>query len=118
MNTLQAGLSVVRKRFAACLPERAAVIDSLRQELEDDPDAYRFPSMNAAKINLHRIAGTAGTLGFSNLGDMSRQAEDLIVAYADGAQINFAELHEKLQRVLKLIDQVYNSLPDTETGAA
>lgn len=117
-SRLQAGLSAVRRRFAAALPERAEVLQALQAELDKETGPFR--SMEAAQLNLHKIAGTAETLGFCNLGDAARQCEDMIVAHVEaGQKLNVAALRDCLSNVLLLIEAVYHSVPEaTAAGTA
>ena len=73
------GFERIRERFLDLLEER---LDSL----EDAMVEFEFPatgraSLLRAQMILHKIAGSAGTLGFSRLGESARHCEEGIIAH-------------------------------------
>lgn len=73
------GIERIRQRFLEMLEDR---LDSL----EDAMVEFEFPgtgraSLSRAQMVLHKISGSAGTLGFERLGDSARHCEDGIISH-------------------------------------
>lgn len=66
-------LDSVRRRFLTTLPPRIDRLAELRADL-DDP-RLQSHSLSQACFEVHKIAGTAGTLGYADLGRLAAQIE-------------------------------------------
>lgn len=69
-------IAEIRPRFLAELSMRLDLFDALRDQIEAASDAR--PLLDELMYGAHRIAGLAATLGFGDLGDLSRRAEAAI----------------------------------------
>ncbi len=79
------GLDRIRTRFLHLLKERQAnVAQHAMLAWESDDAATKRSNFQEAQMTLHQIAGTAGSLGFGDLGQTARECEDLIITYLDG----------------------------------
>lgn len=81
-NVLEDHLKGVRKRFTALLDERLDELEDLREKIglnAKQDEAYRKIQFIA-----HKIAGTAGMLGFEDLGKLASSAENTIIQHVDG----------------------------------
>ena len=76
---LHTGLAPIRDRFLLLLSERQ---DSIQQNLELAIESDDLADQYLAHIEatLHKIAGTAGTLGFGELGDCAKATETYITS--------------------------------------
>jgi HPt (histidine-containing phosphotransfer) domain-containing protein len=76
-NILQDQFKVIRERFIGLLDERLDELEVLREQI--DLDKNREEVLKKIQFITHKIAGTAGTLGFSETGNMARCAEEAII---------------------------------------
>lgn len=85
------GLEKIRERFVALLSERKALIAQHALAAWDGETAEEIvENLEAAKSVLHQIAGTAGTVGFPELGASAMQCEAEIIAHVDGDYADLA----------------------------
>jgi HPt (histidine-containing phosphotransfer) domain-containing protein len=75
---LTATLAPIRARFVLLLQERQSTIQQKLDIAFEDPKQAE-PALSDIEAVLHKIAGTAGTLGFDELGEKARQTEYLII---------------------------------------
>ncbi|MCB1379401.1 MAG: Hpt domain-containing protein [Alphaproteobacteria bacterium] len=78
-KTMMPGLERIRTRFLDMLSERLTEIDRLC-----DPSVSGLSPRDAltqVQMILHKIAGTAGTLGMNDLGDKARAGENVIIDF-------------------------------------
>ena len=81
-NGFPAGLETIRNNFLDRLEETYPTLARFAIEaLEAKDVAQSKSSLHEAEAILHRIAGTAGSLGFENLGDHARECEVAARAY-------------------------------------
>ena len=73
---LQARLGSVRDRFVALLDERLDSLELLRDALEQE--ATRASALEDIRFIVHKVAGTAGTLGFEYVGTLAARTESCI----------------------------------------
>ena len=64
----------IRARFVSELSSRRAELEVLTHGLENSAD--RVDRLERARRIAHRLFGVAGTLGFPNLGEVTKLAED------------------------------------------
>lgn len=76
-NILQDQLKIIRERFISLLDERLDELETLRAQI--DLDQNREEALKQIQFITHKIAGTAGTLGFAETGNMARCAEEAII---------------------------------------
>lgn len=74
-STTSDSLAPIRVRFLEMLNLRKNEIQSDLECALEQPDQTR-PALGRIEVMLHKIAGTAGTLGFVALGDQARKAEE------------------------------------------
>ncbi|MGO4915031.1 Hpt domain-containing protein [Pseudogemmobacter sp. W21_MBD1_M6] len=96
------GLERIRARFLVILAER-------QQELETLRDAMNRPehckaALKQAQFILHKIAGTAGTLGFPEFGAQARTIENQIIRHLDNAAPDLPLIVGNLDQFLDLSD--------------
>lgn len=105
-DAMARSVAAVRGRFVASLADRAAELDALMVLAETEADARRF-FLRAVEI-VHRIAGVARTLGFSDLGDLAFEAERRLgTALTPAAVTTAAETAiEAVDHVVSCIDQI------------
>ncbi len=104
--SMQIALAKVRDRFVGALPDREAAVGSLLQEI--DQTSVSENGLREAQLHLHQMAGTAATLGFKELGDVSCACEDEILGL-DLTPTNFDQLAFKLRQVLRLMAEAQRS---------
>lgn len=85
------GLERVRTRFLSMLADRQEMIAShaLAAWEEDTLDGING-NLAAAQSILHQIAGTAGSLGFPELGQSARDCENEIIEHLEGPDADLA----------------------------
>ena len=89
---LHTGLAPIRDRFLLLLSERQ---DSIQQNLElairsdDLADKY----LAHIEVTLHKIAGSAGTLGFSELGDRAKATEANIISQRINGATQYRDIY-------------------------
>ena len=100
---LQEGLLRVRERFLDDLDGRERVVKALRMEISSTGNPG--PSRDAAQRQLHRIAGTAATLGLPELGQAASICEDELVQVQGGKAFDADRTEGMLQDVLRQISK-------------
>ena len=87
MATELPGLSRVRARFIEMLGPRQEQIAMHAVAAWDGKSAAEIcDHLNAAKAILHQIAGSAGSLGMADLGEMAHRCENEIIAHLKSPQ--------------------------------
>lgn len=84
---LQAQLAAIEARFRQRLDDELDTLDDLCAQLHDDPSALR-----SLRDRLHKLAGSAGTFGYGELGSVARQLEQQAQAQLDAGSPNAATL--------------------------
>lgn len=89
-------LAELRKRFAARSAENAARLEILREQLNGDAsdDTIREIEQMA-----HRLAGTAGTFGFPDLGSLADAVEQEIGRLRASGERDFSRLADACGRL-------------------
>jgi chemotaxis protein histidine kinase CheA len=62
MSDLDTALAAMRERYASAAATTVAAFERLAQQLETAPEAA--PLLTALRRELHRVHGTAGSVGF------------------------------------------------------
>lgn len=105
MNAMPAnlpGLERIKARFLVILAERQQELKTLREAM-DRPEHHEA-ALRQAQFILHKIAGTAGTLGFPEFGANARIIENQIIKYLDATAHDLPRIAENLDRFLDLSD--------------
>lgn len=76
-DVLQDHLKAVRDRFINLLDERLDELEDMRERI--DQGTQRAEAFEKIQFIAHKIAGTAGILGFEDLGSQARIAENAII---------------------------------------
>lgn len=78
------GLDRIRARFIHLLIERQAEIAQHALLAWESNDAVaKIENLQAARNIVHQISGTAGSLGFWELGQAARECEELIIKHLE-----------------------------------
>ena len=77
---IQAGIERVRKRFLAMLVDQLGELERLWSPVRLDADPDDHVLVTSSTI-LHKISGSAGTLGLADLGDAARACETAIISH-------------------------------------
>ncbi len=96
-DVLQDHLKVVRDRFVGLLDERLDELEDMRERI--DLDSNRGEAFEQIQFIAHKIAGTAGILGFESLGKQARVAENAIISLHTKSSLATADVN-----TLQLID--------------
>lgn len=110
-----AALQAIRAAYIAQLPERLREIGACVQQCLDAPgDAEQYEHL---LMNLHKLAGSAGTFGFSALGQRATEQEILLDGFMkDMAHQDFAPLAAGIHDMLRTaLDQNSSQLPGSGT---
>ncbi len=92
------GIERIKQRFLSLLQERQTTIAHHVLTAWDSTDPTEAAGeLEAAQGILHQIAGSAGSLGFHDLGQTARDSENAIIAY-------LKDPSAKLIDVMSLID--------------
>lgn len=85
-----AALARVRARFDAMLVERLAALRAAERDCANP--VLRVAALSEAQSILHKIAGTAGSLGLPDLGAQARDSEYRVIACLErgGRDVNDA----------------------------
>lgn len=85
------GIDHIRAHFVALLEDRST---SIAQHALAAWDGETVEDINGhlerARTTLHQIAGTAGTLGFDELGATAQRCEEQIIAHLEGPYADLA----------------------------
>ncbi|MEP1765673.1 MAG: Hpt domain-containing protein [Sulfitobacter sp.] len=85
------GLEHIRNRFIELLQDRKTSIAQHALAAWDAETAVSINSnLESARCILHQIAGTAGTVGFPELGETAHQCEAQIIAHLEGSYADLA----------------------------
>lgn len=81
-NQLQDRLKVVRERFLTLLDDRLDELEILRGHI--DQQERRQEVLQRTQFIVHKISGTAGTLGFVEIGKLAAKTEETIIQFLSG----------------------------------
>ncbi|MFU1477754.1 Hpt domain-containing protein [Roseovarius sp. C7] len=104
----------MRSQFVSQLPEQAAAIRGMWSQFEEAPHRFSHVLLDIGRI-AHRIAGTAATLGFPELGQLAASLEEAIGGPGDlpGDERKIKRLVAKFVKEMTLISD-----SDMEMGRA
>lgn len=100
-NALKDQLKVVRERFISLLDERLDELEVLREHI--DQGNNREEALKKIQFIVHKIGGTAGTLGFPETGELAVGAEDAIIRTlaSGGEQPTFEDTIKRIDAFLE-----------------
>jgi len=113
-DAFSAGLQKVRSRFLEQLPEQAAMIRDIWAQVQTAPDKPSPILPDIGRI-AHRIAGTAATLGFPELGRLAATLEDAVTEAHDRPG-GVAALTAPVTAILQEMARAAGTENQTETG--
>lgn len=99
------GMERIRARFLEMLDERLRLIDALFGASETG-----FPTTDTLKRTqevLHKIAGTAGTLGMPALGESARECEEMILSHVE---VGAPDVGNILRSLGRFVDEAERAL--------
>lgn len=97
------GLNGIRSRFLSLLAERQAYIAKHTVAAwESDNAADQCANLEAAQNVLHQLSGSAGSLGFNDLGQAARRCEEAII---DHTMRHHGTYHQLPESFLEMLDE-------------
>ena len=102
-------LSRIRARFVNELQDRVVRLDELKEHLAKIP-TDRIALNEVGQI-AHKIAGTAATLGFPNLGSLATETEDYIHRFAETGMPPYHDVRAKVDAFYDCVRDVGASVP-------
>ena len=120
-EALQSQLQALNEKFAERLSEELAELEHLAKQLSqaDEPEQHRQRMLDLHE-RLHRLAGTAGTFGFTALGQRSRLLEQSADSWLQTANpdpqllVEFAQAVRQLATDAPLSDSASTPLDQPE----
>ena len=104
-RNLQPALDAIRVKFLASLETRLAELDALTTMIKSGDKGSRV--WEEVRLRVHRIAGVAGSLGFSALGARSARLDTAIEQYiAEPSSADEATILAALDDLLDDIDAI------------
>lgn len=101
-DTLQSGLDRIRIRFLEKLEQREARLITAIQVARESPSRReRIAALEECQLILHKLAGTAGTMGFAELGEGARFCEERVRACLNDEPGAAEFMHEMLDRFME-----------------
>lgn len=99
-NPLQDQLKVVRERFITLLEERRNELEVLRDQIDQQDN--NVEALQQTQFIAHKIAGTAGTLGFPIFGQLAAKTENTIIQHLSGKGLSptFDDTKQVIDRFL------------------
>ncbi len=95
------GLARIQGRFVSMLEDRhSSVAAHALAAWEAGPSEEARAELSAAQHILHQITGTAGSLGFADLGDIAHRCEQHIIAFTEGTGALNAPVNDELMQLL------------------
>ena len=111
---LQDGLLQVRMRFLDALNERERDLEALLAEIRST--GTPGPSRDAAHQQLHRMAGTAPTLGLTELGRLAALGDDALQLVKQGRAYDAGLIAALLRDVLGAIADARAAAAEAQTA--
>lgn len=112
-HAVTAGLDAIRARFLGVLNERLDRMEMHGMDLGDP--ATRLPALQAIGADAHKLAGTAATLGYPELGAMARSVDVTIleILSSNGAETAPRQTDAAIDA---LMDKIFEVLEDQPTS--
>ncbi|MDP1567126.1 MAG: Hpt domain-containing protein [Polaromonas sp.] len=86
----QAFLALQRAEYQQALPEKLAQLQALWRAIDPDaatPATPATPAMDELERQAHTLAGTAGTMGFREVGLAAKSLEGLLAQAGEGGTV-------------------------------
>lgn len=114
--TAQERIAALRKKFLEQLPERLERIKVLSTQLSTT--AAAAPVLDELHRLVHNIKGTGRSFGFSDLGDVAGQVEDLVCSLLDsGASAPTTDCHQLFGQSVQVLGLHIAALCTTESAS-
>lgn len=118
-QTLQQHLQQLGQQFAERLRQELPQLTQQSEQLLAAGDEQRGQLLRALRDQLHRLAGSAGTFGFDQLGQQARELEQQAERWLDQQQRQQQDLDVFVAALLQLGEQSdADSSPDEQPKAA
>lgn len=108
---LQEKLNRLGEQFASHLADELPRLQRLAEQLLVSEATQRRQQMEQSRDALHRLAGSAGTFGFSSLGQQARELERQLQHWLQSDPLQPAELEALVEALHQLTAQ-----PDTPSA--
>ncbi|MDP9942359.1 diguanylate cyclase [Ectopseudomonas alcaliphila] len=112
-QTLQEHLQQLGQQFAERLRQELPQLAQQGEQLRGVGDEQRGPLLQTLRDQLHRLAGTAGTFGFDQLGQQARELEQQAERWLERQQRQQQDLDE----FVAALKQLGNQTASAESGA-
>jgi HPt (histidine-containing phosphotransfer) domain-containing protein len=96
MPDLEKGLASLRANYARSFPSKLAALAEAWRAFDGGADEA---SARALHVLVHRLAGSAGSYGFAELGTRARAVDLVLAAWKDAAPDGRAAASEVVRRV-------------------
>ncbi|MFP7571785.1 Hpt domain-containing protein [Marivita sp. S2033] len=97
-------LARIQSKFIASLPERLARILHLFDSISQGDDI--LGSLHGIEQELHKIAGVAGSVGHSRLGEHASELELRIAAYRAGDNSDVVIIADKIIAMTQFLSEI------------
>ena len=101
-DRVRAALQELREAYARALPERVAQLAAHVRDARVDGNAA--PSWNLARLDAHRLRGSAGSHGFPEVGEQAGAIEDAILRVLDGNSSTTRDANESISSGVVLLE--------------
>jgi len=81
-DVLQSKLDAIRAKFLVLLDDRLDELECLRRLIDQEEQSQN--ALRQTQSIAHKIYGSAGTLGFTDLGESAAETEEAIIHYLTG----------------------------------
>jgi len=109
-DILQGQLDTIRVKFIALLDDRLDELEYLRELI--DRDEQRQKALQQTQFIAHKIYGSAGTLGMTEIGQLAAKTEETIIQYLSGKGTG-----PTLQDTKRVIDAFLDNTAETSSSA-
>ena len=109
-DILQGQLDTIRVKFIALLDDRLDELEYLRELI--DRDEQRQKALQQTQFIAHKIYGSAGTLGMTEIGQLAAKTEETIIQYLSGKGNG-----PTLQDTKRVIDAFLDNTAETSSSA-
>ncbi|MEH6359728.1 MAG: Hpt domain-containing protein [Amylibacter sp.] len=109
-DILQGQLETIRAKFIALLDDRLDELEYLRELIEQD--GQRQKALQQTQFIAHKIYGSAGTLGLTEIGQLAAKTEETIIQYLSGKSNS-----PTLQDTKRVIDTFLDNTAEASSSA-
>jgi HPt (histidine-containing phosphotransfer) domain-containing protein len=100
MDLLNARIAALTEDYRAKLPERLEFFQSLSDQINEDSD---IDFITELRHNAHKLAGSAGSYGFTELGEIASEVDTLckqVIEDPDKRAETILDISEKLSALV------------------